>query len=902
MNEPNRTSVQSPPLQRTTGLKTRLVAILRLLGKTSGKKAVVIGSNPTSCHRVVFHIRQGAPDIPVWLFSTKPPLAETASLCERVVVCRGDLALFYQAQRQLWRYSVVLSAGCWTGEPGRVALKLAPLLIPPFRSVFLNDAGDFLSCTPSIVFLHGRRRLREAVQDSRLLFRVREAVHGLRAAVHRMRDSVQDSRLVLRVREAVHGLRAAIHRMRDTVQDSWVVLRVRETAHNSWIQLKDGASTMALLASANALLALSCILRLSGYRDRRLFHLLHGRQRLSLPNPEPTGVEVEWFDSLGTQWDGAALERFARSVSSRWIGWSAHGCPSAVIDMTSVLAHGDSFALSRQSHFRRWRPMLFATAPFRALQPGEASQVLAPLSETIVVDRQKLLALGVPKCRMASTAWLLLFWKAAAAGWRSYSVGSANPIGQEQDFPQQERAFILRALTNSALRRLGPSEPGFSRGSIAFYPDPGRGARQPSPHRRHDRLKVLVVSPFLPYPLSHGGAVRMFNLCRALSRQVDFALVARHEYGETIPYGKLHEVFQEVRIVDIDEPASRDRRLPAQVREHCSHSLSAAIRGLSAEWQPDLLQVEYTHMADFRDAARDVPAILVEHDLTFSLYRQLAERHGTREARREYHRWLQYERRWLRAYDGVWTVSEEDRAAAIREGSHPDCTFAVPNGVDTVRFTPSPDPASASEILYVGSFRHLPNMMGFEKLRDEVMPRVWSRCPHAVVRVVAGPGHAACWQRFAPRSRALDADPRVKVHGFVEDLRPVYARAAAVAVPLEVSAGTNIKVLEAMACGKAIVTTPAGCSGLALGDGRDALIHRDWASFADAVTGVLSNSNLRGRLAQHARCTAEQRFSWTAIQEDAYQSYWKVLEEKGTAAFLSLAGNASVPFSTWARI
>jgi glycosyltransferase involved in cell wall biosynthesis len=123
-----------------------------------------------------------------------------------------------------------------------------------------------------------------------------------------------------------------------------------------------------------------------------------------------------------------------------------------------------------------------------------------------------------------------------------------------------------------------------------------------------------------------------------------------------------------------------------------------------------------------------------------------------------------------------------------------------------------------------------------------------------------------------------------------------------VAVPLEVSAGTNIKVLEAMACGKAIVTTPAGCSGLALGDGRDALIHRDWASFADAVTGVLSNSNLRGRLAQHARRTAEQRFSWTAIQEDAYQSYWKVLEEKGTAAFLSLAGNASVPFSTWARI
>ena len=95
------------------------------------------------------------------------------------------------------------------------------------------------------------------------------------------------------------------------------------------------------------------------------------------------------------------------------------------------------------------------------------------------------------------------------------------------------------------------------------------------------------------------------------------------------------------------------------------------------------------------------------------------------------------------------------------------------------------------------------------------------------------------------------------------------------AVPLEVSAGTNIKVLEAMACGKAIVTTPAGCSGLALGDGCDALIHRDWASFADAVTGVLSNSNLRGRLAQHApdaRTQLARRLAWLCAAPSAEEA------------------------------
>ena len=103
LSELNRKPAQNPAPPRTTGLKARLLTLLRLLGKTNSKKAVVIGSDPTSCHRAVLHIRQGAPDIPVWLFSTKPPFDETASLCERVVVCRGDLALLYQAHRQSWR-------------------------------------------------------------------------------------------------------------------------------------------------------------------------------------------------------------------------------------------------------------------------------------------------------------------------------------------------------------------------------------------------------------------------------------------------------------------------------------------------------------------------------------------------------------------------------------------------------------------------------------------------------------------------------------------------------------------------------------------------------------------------------------------------------------------------------
>ena len=119
---------------------------------------------------------------------------------------------------------------------------------------------------------------------------------------------------------------------------------------------------------------------------------------------------------------------------------------------------------------------------------------------------------------------------------------------------------------------------------------------------------------------------------------------------------------------------------------------------------------------------------MVEHDLTLSLYHQLAESRRTTEAWREFERWREFELEHLCMFDGVWTVSEEDRRLAVREsGRGAEATFTVPNGVDTERFQPEGELADEPEILYVGSFRHLPNLIGFEALRREVMPRVWAR-------------------------------------------------------------------------------------------------------------------------------------------------------------------------------
>jgi glycosyltransferase involved in cell wall biosynthesis len=717
----------------------------------------------------VIHVREGAPDVPAWLYSTAEPSPEIAAACERVVVRPSSIVLFAVVVREHWPRWVALSVAPWTGRGGPWALKLAPFLIPPFRALLMNEHGDFFAGSPAFVVHHLRRRSRD------------------RASV------------------------------------LWNDLRTAGHVARNWLRLQ-GSKVYSI--------ALEAGLRVVGFRRHTWFPAIHGYERLVV-EPGDDGGE-------------------------RFLIW---GKQPPTPEMLALFDDPRTFAVCRQQNFRAWKKTIVPTAPFRTLQPGELCQVIAPVSDSMVVDRSKLYAVGVPIGRFATASWMLVFWQAAAVGWRSYSIGGALELEEQPDLPVHESAFFVKVLRDRWLRNLGAAEPELGRGAASFL-------RRSDPERR-EKPRVLLVSPFLPFPLSHGGAVRIWNLCRALADRVDFLLIAVREKGERVEYDKLHEIFREVHVVDIDQRLSPDASLPEQVRGHQSRALRALVADLAREWRPDVLQIEYTHMAHFRDAAPGVPAILVEHDLTFTLYRQLAEKQHTGEAEAEHQRWRDYERRWLKAFDGVWTMSDTDREVAIREsGRSAERTFVVANGVDVDRFRPSP-PTAGQEIFYVGSFRHLPNLIGFEKLEHEVMPRVWENFPNARLRVVAGPRHTEFWP-----SRAID--PRIEIHGFVEDLRPLYASASVVVVPLEVSAGTNIKVMEAMACGKAIVSTPIGCVGLDLQDGVDAMVRGDWESFADAVSELLSDDAARRRIASHARATVEARFSWHAIADEAWRSYCAV--------------------------
>lgn len=414
------------------------------------------------------------------------------------------------------------------------------------------------------------------------------------------------------------------------------------------------------------------------------------------------------------------------------------------------------------------------------------------------------------------------------------------------------------------VRRCGPGETfseemiiSMGSGELAVFPGrPPRG-----------RPLVLIASPYLPFPLAHGGAVRMYNLMRRAAADYDQVLVAFVEHLAP-PAPELLAIFSE--IVEIRRRGTHLRprtRRPDMVEEHDSAAFRAALRQTFRKWRPAVLQLEFTQMAQYADEAAGARTVLVEHDITLDLFRQLALQEDGWEARRQYRRWVRFETAAWREVDCVVVMSEQDRRA-VQGACRVVC---LPNGVDLEHFRPAAEDPEPRRLLFIGSFAHLPNLLAVEFFLRKVWPQLADLSP--ALHVIAGLGHREHLDRFRERAILNLDQPGIEVEGFVADPRPAYARAAVVIAPLVASAGTNIKIMEAMAMGKAIVSTPAGVHNLNLEAGRDLIVAASAEEFAAAVRALLADPELRHRLGRQARLTAERDYDWDRIALRQKQLY-----------------------------
>ncbi|MGD8622981.1 MAG: glycosyltransferase [Anaerolineae bacterium] len=401
--------------------------------------------------------------------------------------------------------------------------------------------------------------------------------------------------------------------------------------------------------------------------------------------------------------------------------------------------------------------------------------------------------------------------------------------------------------------------------------------------------KILVLTPQFPsYPPSQGTTIRNFNLVAGLARRHEVHLLSFGDpaAGRETP---LHALCHSVQVVRPPARTTAQRlqglflsRQPDMARRLPSAPFRAALDVTLGRENPDVVQVEGIELAQylFHAAAqrgeRARPLLVFDdHNAEYLLQQRAFETDAGQlwpfQARRwagaaysfvQWRRLQRYERQACRVADRVAAVSEAD-AEALRRLLPDLAPAVVPNGVDMDYYTAEVPPLegvegpAAGDLVFTAKMDFRPNVDAVLWFARQVLPLVRRESPATRFWVVGKDPHP----RLAPLAEA----PGVVLTGWVQDVRPYIDAADIYVIPLRIGGGTRLKVLEAMAMGKAIVSTALGCEGFDLVPDQELVVADEPATFARAILNLLGNPDLRGRLGRAARRFAGARYDWRMI-------------------------------------
>ena len=308
--------------------------------------------------------------------------------------------------------------------------------------------------------------------------------------------------------------------------------------------------------------------------------------------------------------------------------------------------------------------------------------------------------------------------------------------------------------------------------------------------------------------------------------------------------------------------------------------LARALGDLLRAHSIDIVQIEYGAMAGYLPLIRQIsPSTKIVIDelevSSVAITRRMEfESHppswfSSWDARR----WARFERRIWSQGDAVLAMSESE-SDVVNKKVGAGRGRVVPNGVDTEYFRPSmraSGDSGSQRLLFVGNLEHRPNAEGLAVFLDTAWPTLQSQFPELELHIV-GPAPAQ------ERVQAADAR-RVRFHGYVDDIRPHLAAAAAAIVPIVTGGETRLKVLEALAAGTPLVSTTLGVEGLAIRDGHEALLTDSIAEFPDAVGTLLAKPEQRSGLSLAGRRLVEERYGWASIS-DTLEGIWLGLRDR----------------------
>ncbi len=392
-------------------------------------------------------------------------------------------------------------------------------------------------------------------------------------------------------------------------------------------------------------------------------------------------------------------------------------------------------------------------------------------------------------------------------------------------------------------------------------------------------MKLLFLTPQLPYPPRQGAALRNWGFISQLAERNHVAVLSFLAPGQKAIEDDRLPVDCQIETVPVPMRSLGDRLRALLVTRRADMALRLAsgpyARRLE-EWLArdafDIVHVGGLEMAPYLgvlEAARRRPGILFDDLNCEYLLQKRAFITDLRSPRRwlgaayswvQYRRLRRYEARICRRADGVIAVSETD-AAALRQLTPGVDITVIPNGIDTRMYHPKLSDVSLAlpqhSLVFTGTMDFRPNVDAVLWFVRRVLPLIQNEIPDVRLFVVG--------QRPHRRLEGVRDDPALTLTGWVEDTRPYIGQGAVYVAPLRIGGGTRLKLLEAMAMGKPVVATTLGAEGYPVTHGRELLLADTPVDFAAAVVDLLRCPKRRAELGSVGRAFVEQRYDWRAI-------------------------------------
>jgi len=386
-------------------------------------------------------------------------------------------------------------------------------------------------------------------------------------------------------------------------------------------------------------------------------------------------------------------------------------------------------------------------------------------------------------------------------------------------------------------------------------------------------MRILVLDEEFPWPLNTGKRMRSFNL---LSR-----IAAKHELYY-LAYGETDSESSNALMKNRMNPIAVARKIPAKsgpmfylrllanltspwpyiVSSHYSRLYDKTVKEVIKEKRPDMIICEWTPYAVFVRDIDKIKKVIVAHNVETLIWKRYYENEKN-PAKRWYigiqrDKLERFENEAFGTVDGITAVSEID-AGSIREIKDRTPVNVVENGVDLDYFKSENNDTEPDSMVFVGTMDWRPNQDAVSYFAQEVFPLIRKNRPDAKVIFVG---------RKPPQEiKALNDIPGVTVTGSVDDVRPYMQKGAVYVVPLRIGGGTRLKILDAMAMKKAIVSTSVGAEGLEVSEDENILLADTAERFAEQIERLMDDAELRHRMGEDGRQLVEERYGWDRLAE-----------------------------------